>query len=496
MALAEQRRWGGTLGRTLVEMKLISEAELVRVLSQQLEPAERSISTTLEIPPTVLELVPGELAEQHSIVPFAQPMKFLDVAMAEPTNLGVIDELRIRTQLNIRPYLAGPKMIERATREALPPRVRPHAPSRRDAVALDTATSIAEARRDDRPSADEIDGRPPPRRPAPAARTARRLATAADRRARRRSSDPPLAECAPRRRDRRAAGSHLEARGPRRARRGGAAQAARAARREGRRDARRDPRADSLIRRRWPRRGCRACRRTAAGRLRARAPCRCKAIGYVGDGAIGSAPVVDEADLLGRTSRVLLSCRACQARAIATVDGTRTCHRCRPRPRCRGTELIRERTPRGITSLALAVAVPQPSWSRTQPTRVDVPHSTTSDQSSSVASAAALTAVFDGVLAGASAGIRISIFARDHSTTARRARARRAARVRRRRRDRSRSMRARGFCGIEREALGLDRLPSRTSEPRARHRRSITPRCDASTAPSSIALGEASAAAR
>jgi hypothetical protein len=41
-------------------------------------------------------------------------MKFLDVAMADPTNLGVIDELRIRTQLNIRPYLAGPKMIERA----------------------------------------------------------------------------------------------------------------------------------------------------------------------------------------------------------------------------------------------------------------------------------------------------------------------------------------------------------------------------------------------
>jgi hypothetical protein len=34
--------------------------------------------------------------------------------MADPTNLGVLDELRIRTQLNIRPYLAGPRMIERA----------------------------------------------------------------------------------------------------------------------------------------------------------------------------------------------------------------------------------------------------------------------------------------------------------------------------------------------------------------------------------------------
>jgi hypothetical protein len=113
MALNEQKRWGGTLGRMLVEMKLVSEAELVRVLSVQLHMQTVDLDNT-DIHPTVLELVPGELAEQFNIVPFAQPMKFLDVAMAEPTNLGVIDELRIRTQLNIRPYLAGPKMIERA----------------------------------------------------------------------------------------------------------------------------------------------------------------------------------------------------------------------------------------------------------------------------------------------------------------------------------------------------------------------------------------------
>lgn len=113
MALAEQRRWGGTLGRTLIDMKAISEHELVDALSKQLALPTIDLDD-LEISPTVLELVPGELAEQYSVVPFAQVMKFLDVAMTDPTNLGVIDELRIRTQLNIRPYLAGPKMIERA----------------------------------------------------------------------------------------------------------------------------------------------------------------------------------------------------------------------------------------------------------------------------------------------------------------------------------------------------------------------------------------------
>ena len=113
MALNEQRRWGGTLGRTLVETKAISESELVRVLSLQLGLQSVDLDT-VQIDPTVLELVPADFAEQHSLIPFAQTMEFLDVAMAEPTNIGVVDELRIRTQLTIRPYLTGPKMIERA----------------------------------------------------------------------------------------------------------------------------------------------------------------------------------------------------------------------------------------------------------------------------------------------------------------------------------------------------------------------------------------------
>ena len=113
MALNEQKRWGGTLGRTLVEMKLVNETELVRALSRQLNMPMVELDQIV-IPQAVLELVSGEIAQQHNIVPFAMQMKFLDVAMADPTNIGIIDELTIRTKLNIRPHIAGPKMIERA----------------------------------------------------------------------------------------------------------------------------------------------------------------------------------------------------------------------------------------------------------------------------------------------------------------------------------------------------------------------------------------------
>jgi type IV pilus assembly protein PilB len=113
VALNEQNRWGGSLGRTLVEMKLVSELELVRVLANQLK-VEAVDLDAIEIPQAVLAHVTADFADLHALVPFAQPMKFLDVAMTDPTNTTVLDELRTRTKLNIRPALAGPKMIERA----------------------------------------------------------------------------------------------------------------------------------------------------------------------------------------------------------------------------------------------------------------------------------------------------------------------------------------------------------------------------------------------
>lgn len=113
VALVEQQRWGGPLGRILVEMKLVDEGMLVEALSRQLSVPAVNLDD-LHVPNDVIALVPGDLCEQYSIFPFAQPMKFLDVAMADPTQSGVIDELQIRTHLNVRPHIAGPKQLERA----------------------------------------------------------------------------------------------------------------------------------------------------------------------------------------------------------------------------------------------------------------------------------------------------------------------------------------------------------------------------------------------
>jgi hypothetical protein len=111
-ALADQRRWGRPLGRTLVEMKLIEETVLVDVLAKQLNVDAIDLDQ-IQVPPDVLRIVPADLARQARIMPFRTIMKFLDVAMEDTTKMGIVDELRIRTQYNIRPHLCGPRQIER-----------------------------------------------------------------------------------------------------------------------------------------------------------------------------------------------------------------------------------------------------------------------------------------------------------------------------------------------------------------------------------------------
>ena len=113
VALSEQKRWGGQLGKLLVDMQIVQEEHLVQALANQMNFPIINLDT-LTISANVLEWVEGESAERHSAIPFRSDDRFLDVAMANPADMGIVDELRIRTKKNIRPYLAGPAMIQRA----------------------------------------------------------------------------------------------------------------------------------------------------------------------------------------------------------------------------------------------------------------------------------------------------------------------------------------------------------------------------------------------
>lgn len=113
LALKEQQRWGGQLGEVLVKKQMVSEKVLVQALSKQLKFPIVDVSQ-VKIDSTLKTLVPENVASQHCLLPFRKDGNFLDLAMSRPVDMAVMDELRIRTQLNIRPHLAGPSAIQKA----------------------------------------------------------------------------------------------------------------------------------------------------------------------------------------------------------------------------------------------------------------------------------------------------------------------------------------------------------------------------------------------
>ncbi|MEI6226935.1 MAG: hypothetical protein WCS72_19520 [Deltaproteobacteria bacterium] len=117
-ALGHQRRWGGRIGQALIDLKMATEEQIVSTLATKLG-FERAPVESVEYGPGLelaLRLVPHEFAERNQLLPFAADTTHLWVAMADPTNMGVIDELAFRTGRNVKLSIAGDREIARAIR--------------------------------------------------------------------------------------------------------------------------------------------------------------------------------------------------------------------------------------------------------------------------------------------------------------------------------------------------------------------------------------------
>lgn len=115
-ALADQKKSGAPLGKILVERGIAEEGDLTQALSRQLGVPEVNLDET-ELDTHALELVSLEEARKHQLFAFRLEARFLDVALADPTNAEnarFLEELAIRSGKAARAHLAGATMIERA----------------------------------------------------------------------------------------------------------------------------------------------------------------------------------------------------------------------------------------------------------------------------------------------------------------------------------------------------------------------------------------------
>jgi type IV pilus assembly protein PilB len=111
-ALDDARASNTRIGFSLVKLGFIAEQDLALSLARQ----HRLPAVDLErvkLDPKVLKLIPSEIAIKHTVLPLRRVGRTLTVAMVNPTDLGVLDDLKFITRFEIEPVIAGEFTLRR-----------------------------------------------------------------------------------------------------------------------------------------------------------------------------------------------------------------------------------------------------------------------------------------------------------------------------------------------------------------------------------------------
>jgi type IV pilus assembly protein PilB len=105
-ALAESRSSNTRLGVVLVKLGYVEEDELTRALARQYRVPAVDLDR-VSVDPKILRLISGDVAFKHLVLPLRRVGRTLTVAMANPSDLGAIDDLKFITRYEIEPVVVG-----------------------------------------------------------------------------------------------------------------------------------------------------------------------------------------------------------------------------------------------------------------------------------------------------------------------------------------------------------------------------------------------------
>src|SRR6478609_2292940 len=111
--LEYQRANGGRLGSNLVKLGYVSDDVVTAVLSRQY--GVPSINLDLfQIDKAVIKLISEDVALKYSVLPISKSGATLTLAMADPTNVFAMDDIKFMTGLNVEPVIASESSIQLA----------------------------------------------------------------------------------------------------------------------------------------------------------------------------------------------------------------------------------------------------------------------------------------------------------------------------------------------------------------------------------------------
>ena len=108
-----QRGKGGRLGSCLIKLGFLTEDVLHSVLTRQFGVSVIDLGEC-KVEPDIVKLLPRECVVKYQVVPVRRNGGVLYVAMGDPNDVLVMDDLRFRTGCRIEPLLAREAQIREA----------------------------------------------------------------------------------------------------------------------------------------------------------------------------------------------------------------------------------------------------------------------------------------------------------------------------------------------------------------------------------------------
>ncbi|PYQ51772.1 MAG: type IV-A pilus assembly ATPase PilB [Acidobacteria bacterium] len=112
-ALKVQKDTGSKLGETLIKLGFVSEEDITECLSQQFGVPSINLDH-FEIDSSVIKLINADVARKYNILPVNKTGATITIAMADPTNVFAMDDIKFMTGYNVEPVVASELGIKAA----------------------------------------------------------------------------------------------------------------------------------------------------------------------------------------------------------------------------------------------------------------------------------------------------------------------------------------------------------------------------------------------
>jgi type IV pilus assembly protein PilB len=110
-ALTHQKTNGGKLGKAFVALGYVRDEEITSLLSRQYGVPSINLDH-FEVDPAIVKIIPAETARKYQILPLSRSGATLTIAMADPTNVFAMDDIKFMTGYNVEPVVASETSLE------------------------------------------------------------------------------------------------------------------------------------------------------------------------------------------------------------------------------------------------------------------------------------------------------------------------------------------------------------------------------------------------